>query len=137
MQFSQYQFKGKEEVNKKSNKRFIVQALDIIKPFIMIVLLMSTLLLIVTAFSQNAHPLHLPLSDVENVEMNADLSDVTLKKVMEPCDAIKNKRRFRRSYGQKSKCIIERKAICKMLTINKITKNICLTFHMRKCVGLD
>ena len=83
------------------------------------------------------------------MNINTDPSDseeMNSKVVIVPTDAdlfagprenTKQKKRFRRSYGQKSKCIIERKTFCKMLTINRITKNICLTFQMRKCVGLD
>ena len=106
----------------------------------MIALLMCILILIVTIFLKNAHPLHLPPFDVDNFKMNAnqyDAEDLQLKEVMKSSDDINYKRRVRRSYGQKSKCAIERKTFCKVLTINKITKNICLTFHMRRCVGLD
>ena len=81
----------------------------------MIALLMYILILIVVAFLQNVHPLHLPPSDAESFKMNADPSEfkgLKLDKVMEPTDVIKNKRRFRRSYGQKSKCIPERKTFC-------------------------
>ena len=50
---------------------------------------------------------------------------------------LKQRRRFRRSFGYKTKCFLLKKRVCKAFKVDGITKNFCLQYDEIVCTALD